>query len=89
MKLFKKSGGVVISLALAVIMMLPAVVQAADEIPKITLSVGKGQSSPEYKAEASDQALELNVENQGSADAKNVKVTPVIEDASAWPFEID
>lgn len=91
MKLFKKSVGVVISLALAVIMILPMGVQAADEtsIPKITLSVGKGQKTPEYNAEESGKVLELNVENQGSADAKNVKVTPIIENASNWPFEID
>lgn len=91
MKLFKKSAGVVISLALAVIMILPMGVQAADEtsIPKITLSVGKGQPTPEYKAEDSDLTLKLNVENQGSVDAKNVKVTPIIEDAANWPFEID
>lgn len=91
MKLFKKSAGVVISLALAVIMILPMGVQAADEtsIPKITLSVGKGQPTPEYKAEDSDLMLKLNVENQGSVDAKNVKVTPIIENAANWPFEID
>lgn len=91
MKLFKKSAGIVISLALAVIMILPVGVQAADEtsIPKITLSVGKGQTTPEYKAEDSDLTLALNVENQGSEDAKNVKVTPIIENASNWPFEID
>lgn len=94
MKLFKKSAGVVISLALAVIMILPMGVQAADETltPKMkVLSIGKEQLTPGYKAEDVEQLLEFNVEieNQGNGDAKNVMVTPIIKNALDWPFEID
>lgn len=65
-------------------------VSAAEEsqIPKIVISVGKGQKTPEFTEESAGQSMELLIENQGSALAKNVKVTPVISDASAWPFEI-
>lgn len=94
MKLFKKSVGVVISLALAVIMIMPMEVQAGDEtpIPKMkVLSIGKEQPTPGYKAEDVGQFLEFNVqiENQGNGDAKNVMVTPIIKNALDWPFEID
>ncbi|CUX45105.1 hypothetical protein [Clostridium sp. C105KSO13] len=91
MKLFKRCVQAAISFVLAVNMMLPMGVQAEDEqpIPNITMSVGEGQETPEYDAEASDQELEILVENQGIIDVGNVKITPVIEDASAWPFEID
>ncbi len=89
MKLFKKTRGALLSCALIAAMILPLGVRAADEspIPKITLSVGKGDT-PQYTAEAEGQELTLNVDNQGSVDAKNIKVTPVIDDASNWPFEI-
>ncbi|MGC4018957.1 MAG: hypothetical protein QM793_06840 [Muricomes sp.] len=89
MKLFKKSVGIVISLALAAAMLMPVGVLAADEIPKVTLSVGKGQDTPVYTAEETNKTLSLNVDNQGSGDAKNIKITPIIDDPSAWPFEID
>ncbi|HCR84764.1 MAG TPA: hypothetical protein DIW07_15415, partial [Lachnospiraceae bacterium] len=91
MKLFKRGVQAAVSLALAVTMIMPLGVRAEDEkpIPNITISVGRGQPTPKYDAEASGQTLEFDVENQGSVDAKNVKITPVIEDASAWPFEIE
>lgn len=91
MRLFKRGVQGAVSLVLAVIMVLPMGAQAEDErqIPNITISIGKGQTTPEYAAEASGQILKFDVENQGSADANNVKITPVIEDAAAWPFEID
>lgn len=90
MKVFRRVAGTALSLALAIAMILPMGVQAADEkeIPKITISVGKGQETPSYQEADKDQVLKLNVENQGSVNAKNLKVTPIIDDAAAWPFEI-
>lgn len=90
MKLIKKTLGILMSLALLGAMLLPYRVWAADEtpIPTITLSVGQGQPTPEYTEGDKDQKLTLNVKNEGTADAANVKVTPVIDDAGAWPFEI-
>ena len=57
-------------------------------IPKIRLSVGKGQSTPNYNAE---QKVELTVKivNEGSCDANNVKISPVIDNASDFPFKIE
>ena len=57
-------------------------------IPKIRLSVGKGQSTPNYNAE---QKVELTVKiaNEGSSDANNVKISPVIDNASDFPFKIE
>lgn len=58
-------------------------------VPKIRLSVGNGQSTPQYQAGQSVEDFTIKVQNQGSADAQNVRITPVIENASDWPFEIE
>lgn len=90
MKLIKRTLGILMSLALVGAMLLPYRAWAAEEtpIPTITLSVGQGQPTPEYVEGDKDQKLTLNVKNEGTADAVNVKVTPMIDDAAAWPFEI-
>lgn len=81
-------------LALGLIMTgLPAVstvkVNAEDvkPIPRIRLSVGNGQTTPQYKA-GEKAAFSVKVENQGDAAANHVRITPVIENEKEWPFEI-
>lgn len=60
---------------------------AANPIPQIKLSVGNGQDTPSFQAEQ-EAHLDLKVENQGSIMANNVKITPVLDDAANWPFDI-
>ena len=91
MKLFKKTAGIAMSLALLAAMILPVGVRAADEtgpIPDIVLSIGKSQETPVYTEGDKKQELLIQLKNEGTADAKNVKIAPIIDDASAWPFEI-
>lgn len=59
----------------------------AKTLPKIRLSVGNGQETPQYKA-GEKVTLTVRVENQGEAPANNVRITPVIDNAKDWPFEI-
>lgn len=54
----------------------------------IRLSVGDGQKTPQYKAGQNVSKLEIKVTNQGSRKASDVTVTPVVDKASDWPFEI-
>lgn len=63
-------------------------VNGQTTIPQIRLSVGDGQSTPEYAAEAQVE-LTVKVTNQGVADAQNVRITPVIDNAADWPFAIE
>ena len=56
-------------------------------IPQIRLSVGDGQSTPQYAAEEQVE-LVVKVTNQGVADAQNVRITPMIDYAADWPFVI-
>lgn len=58
-------------------------------VPKIRLSVGNGQATPQYQAGQTVEGFQINVQNQGTADAQNVRITPVIENAADWPFEIE
>ena len=90
MKPFRSIMKTAVGLAMAAALILPTAVRAEESrpIPAISISVGKGQSTPEYEAGQTEQALELNLENQGSADAKNVKVTPILDNADTWPFDI-
>lgn len=90
MKLFKKTAAILTSLMLAGAMLLPGGVQAAGEVSTLkgTLTVGEGQSTPEFKAGDADQTLTLTVKNKGEVEVKNIKVSPIIDDAGAWPFEI-
>lgn len=57
-------------------------------IPKIRLSVGKGQSTPNYNAEQKVE-LKVKITNEGSSDANNVRISPVIDSASDFPFQIE
>ena len=54
----------------------------------IRLSVGDGQKTPQYKAGQNVSKLEIKVTNQGNQKASDVTVTPVVDKASDWPFEI-
>lgn len=86
MKLFKKTAGIAMSLALLAAMILPVGVRAADEtgpIPDIVLSIGKSQETPVYTEGDKKQELLIQLKNEGTADAKNVKIAPIIDDASA------
>ena len=60
-------------------------VNGKSTIPQIRLSVGDGQSTPEYTAEQQVELL-VKVTNQGVADAQNVRITPLIDNAADWPF---
>lgn len=91
MKLFKKAVGIAMSLALMTALVLPIGVRAEDvvePIPDIKISVVEGQDVPTYQAEDAGKTLAIKLENTGTADAKNVKISPVVNDASEWPFEI-
>lgn len=90
MKLFKKTAAILTSLILAGAMLLPGGVQAAEEVSTFrgTLTVGEGQATPEFKAGDADQTLTLAIKNKGQVEVKNVKVSPIIDDAGSWPFEI-
>ncbi|RHR24396.1 hypothetical protein DWX43_19560 [Clostridium sp. AF19-22AC] len=92
MRPFKKIAGIAMSLALTAAMILPAGVRAEDTvepIPDIKISVSEGQDAPSYQAGDSEQELKITLENTGKADAKNVKIIPVLNDASEWPFNIE
>ncbi len=62
-------------------------VHAAEPIPEIRLSVGNGQTTPEFTA-GEKVILAVNVTNQGEKSAYNVRISPVIEVENEWPFEI-
>ena len=47
-----------------------------------------GRRPPQYKAGQSVDKLELKVTNQGSAKARDVRITPEIDKGTDWPFEI-
>lgn len=64
-----------------------AALQSDNSLPSIRLSVGNGQETPQYTA-GQQVELTLKVENQGSTAAENVRITPVIDNAADWPFEI-
>ncbi len=91
-----KRGKRIISTMLAVVLaavllpVLPAAKVRAEEgksLPQIRLSVGNGQTTPQYKA-GEKIALSVKIENQGQAAAKNVRIAPVIDNEKEWPFEI-
>lgn len=56
-------------------------------IPNIRLSVGDGQTVPRYKA-GEEVTLSLKLTNQGNMPAKNIRISPAIENANEWPFEL-
>lgn len=92
MKPFKRIAGIAMSLVLSTAMIFPMGVRAQDTskpLPNIRISVAEGQEAPTYKAEDKEQKLSITLENTGTADAKNVKITPVLDNAADWPFEIE
>lgn len=64
-------------------------VQAEDArpIPDIRLTVGDKQETPNYQA-GQEVTLKLNVTNRGKVAATNVRISPVIDEQTAWPFEL-
>lgn len=88
MKLFKKTGAMLLCIIMAVTMILPLGVRAAEEgggdpvkvLSQIRLSVGDGQETPVYKA-GEKAELKINVINKGNVDAQDVTIIPVIKNA--------
>lgn len=64
-------------------------VPAGTPVPKIRLTVGNNQSTPQYQAGQQVEKLVIQVDNEGTQNAENVRITPVISQAQEWPFEID
>ena len=60
----------------------------AKAVSPVRLSLGDGQTAPKYKAGQDGISLKVKVTNKGNAAVQNVRVTPVIDNASDWPFEI-
>ena len=96
MKLFKKTGAMLLCIIMAVTMILPLGVRAAEEgggdpakvLSQIRLSVGDGQETQVYKA-GEKAELKINVINKGNVDAQDVTIIPVIKNAEDWPFDLD
>lgn len=96
MKLFKKTGAMLLCIIMAVTMILPLGVRAAEEgggdpakvLSQIRLSVGDRQETPVYKA-GEKAELKINVINKGNVDAQDVTIIPVIKNAEDWPFDLD
>lgn len=63
--------------------------QSEQALSTIRISVGNGQATPQYQAGQKVEKLMLRVTNGGSTKAQNVVITPVINDAAEWPFDID
>ena len=84
--------GILLSAALPVNVFARTEADGAEEPGKkelayIQIGVGDGQETPVFQA--GEQAkLQINVKNSGNADAQNVRITPVIQNESDWPFEI-
>lgn len=101
MRRWKQIAAMMLSVVLAVSLVPAGNVQAGENaagaeaqseestVPRIRLSVGGGQSTPKYEAGQKVEAFSVNVQNQGTADAQNVRITPVIDSASDWPFDIE
>lgn len=88
MKRWKQAVGVIMSFALAVAMLLPVSAQAQESgIPTIRLTLGNGQTTPQFAAGETSELL-IRVWNKGMQDAENVKISPILDDAASWPFEI-
>lgn len=62
---------------------------SGNDSSQIRISVGSGQATPQYQAGQKVEKLTVNVKNEGDSDAKNVRIKPVFDDASEWPFEIE
>lgn len=82
-------------LILTICMLVPAAARAEENgtqetrgLNQIILSVGDEQKTPVYKA-GEKAELKINVMNKGNVDAQNVTITPVINSADEWPFDMD
>lgn len=54
----------------------------------IRISIGENQNTPVFKA-GEKASLNLSVANNGSSDARNVRISPDIDSEDGWPFELD
>ena len=88
MRRWKQAMGVIVSFALVAAMLLPMSALAGEQaIPTIRLTLGNGQTTPQYAAGETSELL-IRVWNKGTQDAGNVKISPILDDAASWPFEI-
>ena len=88
MRRWKQTMGVIMSVVLVAVMLFPIRVQAKEQaIPTIRLTLGDGQTTPQFQAGETGELL-IRVWNKGTQDAGNVKISPVLDDAASWPFEI-
>lgn len=88
MRRWKQAMGVIVSFALVAAMLLPMSALAREQaIPTIRLTLGNGQTTPQYAAGETSELL-IRVWNKGTQDAGNVKISPVLDDGASWPFEI-
>lgn len=62
---------------------------SGNSLSTIRISVGNGQATPQYQAGQKVDKLTVTVKNSGVSAAQNIVITPVINDAEEWPFEID
>lgn len=89
MKVTRKLLTMLVSVAMLAAMLVPGSVLAEGEkIPAIILSVGEGDTTPEFDAGVT-QELNITITNKGTADANNVKIVPnMATNTDEWPFEI-
>lgn len=57
-------------------------------LQQISLSVGDGQETPVFKA-GEKAVLTINVMNKGNVEARNVRISPVVESTEKWPFDMN
>lgn len=96
MKLFKKAEAALLCIIMAVTMILPLGVRAAEEgdgdparvLSQIRLSVGDGQETPVFKA-GEKAELKINVMNKGNENAQDVTIAPVVQNTEDWPFDME
>lgn len=62
---------------------------SGNGLSTIRISVGNGQATPQYQAGQKVEKLTVTVKNSSTSPAQNVVISPVIDDAKEWPFEID
>lgn len=67
----------------------PSDADSGNSLSTIRISVGNGQATPQYQAGQKVEKLTVTVKNSGVSSAQNVVITPIINDAEEWPFEID
>lgn len=62
--------------------------QDTRDLARIQISIGSGQETPVFRA--GEQArLKISVKNSGDINAQNVRISPVIQNETDWPFELD